>query len=84
MLTVVEDDSEVDAIATFTTKLPRLHRLFVENKIDAILMPEQLMRYIAARKLIMRPSLPTVVIVLVSVRAYAQQSRSRIAEGNKQ
>jgi len=57
-VSVVEDGSEADVVATFNTKSNSLHRLFVENKIDALLMPEQLERYVrraegdARRKLI--------------------------------
>jgi hypothetical protein len=45
-VSVVEDGSEADVIATFATADGSLHRLFVENKIDAMLMPEQLERYV--------------------------------------
>jgi len=45
-VSVVEDGSEADVVATFRTKSGLVHRLFVENKIDAILMPEQLERYL--------------------------------------
>jgi hypothetical protein len=45
-VSVAEDGSEADVIATFTTTSNLNHRLFVENKIDAILMPEQLERYV--------------------------------------
>ncbi|MET4481582.1 hypothetical protein [Bradyrhizobium sp. F1.13.3] len=45
-VSVVEDGSEADVIATFRTTSNLNHRLFVENKIDAILMPEQLERYL--------------------------------------
>jgi hypothetical protein len=45
-VSVVEDGSEADVVATFKTKSNLAHRLFVENKIDAILMPEQLQRYV--------------------------------------
>ncbi len=45
-VSVVEDGSEADVVATFKTKSNLLHRLFIENKIDAILMPEQLERYV--------------------------------------
>lgn len=42
----VEDGSEADVAAFFETADGALHRLFVEDKIDAILMPEQLERYV--------------------------------------
>jgi hypothetical protein len=45
-VSVVEDGSEADVIATFSTTSNLNHRLFIENKIDAILMPEQLERYL--------------------------------------
>jgi hypothetical protein len=45
-VSVVDDGSEADVIATFATNSGRIHRLFIENKIDAILMPEQLERYV--------------------------------------
>ena len=45
-VSVVEDGSEADVVATFKTKSNLTHRLFIENKIDAGLMPEQLERYI--------------------------------------
>jgi hypothetical protein len=45
-VSVVEDGSEADVIATFRTTSNLSHRLFIENKIDAILMPEQLERYL--------------------------------------
>lgn len=45
-VSVVEDGSEADVVATFGTNEGSLHRLFVENKIDAMLMPEQLERYV--------------------------------------
>jgi hypothetical protein len=45
-VSVAEDGSEADVIATFITTSNLNHRLFVENKIDAILMPEQLERYV--------------------------------------
>jgi hypothetical protein len=45
-VSVVEDGSEADVVATFRTKTNLVHRLFIENKIDAILMPEQLERYL--------------------------------------
>ncbi len=45
-VSVVEDGSEADVVATFKTKSGLVHRLFIENKIDAILMPEQLERYL--------------------------------------
>lgn len=41
----VEDGSEADVAASFHTVTGRIHRLFVENKIDAGLMPSQLERY---------------------------------------
>ena len=44
-VSVVEDGSEADIVATFRTTADLNHRLFVENKIDAPLMPEQLERY---------------------------------------
>lgn len=44
-VSVVEDGSEADVVATFRTTSDLNHRLFVENKIDALLMPEQLERY---------------------------------------
>lgn len=34
-VSVFEDGSEADVVATFKTKSGLLHRLFVENKIDA-------------------------------------------------
>src|SRR5690606_8759660 len=43
-VSVVEDGSEADVIATFETSIGP-YGLFVENKIDAALMPEQLERY---------------------------------------
>jgi hypothetical protein len=42
----LKDGSEADVVATFNTKSGGLHRLFVENKIDAALMPQQLERYV--------------------------------------
>jgi hypothetical protein len=45
-VSVVEDGSEADVVATFRTTSDLNHRLFIENKIDAILMPEQLERYV--------------------------------------
>jgi len=45
-VSVVEDGSEADVVATFRTTSNLNHRLFVENKIDALLMPEQLERYV--------------------------------------
>jgi hypothetical protein len=45
-VSVAEDGSEADVVATFRTISNLNHRLFVENKIDAILMPEQLERYV--------------------------------------
>jgi hypothetical protein len=45
-VSVAEEGSEADVVATFTTTSNLNHRLFVENKIDAILMPEQLERYV--------------------------------------
>jgi len=45
-VSVVEDGSEADVVATFSAKGGSLHRLFIENKIDAMLMPEQLERYV--------------------------------------
>jgi hypothetical protein len=45
-ISVVEDGSEADVVATFRSKDGSTHRLFVENKIDASLMPEQLERYV--------------------------------------
>lgn len=45
-VSVAEDGNEADVIATFTTTSNLNHRLFVENKIDAVLMPEQLQRYV--------------------------------------
>jgi hypothetical protein len=45
-VSVVEDGSEADVVATFRTKSGLAHRLFIENKIDATLMPEQLERYV--------------------------------------
>jgi hypothetical protein len=45
-VSVVEDGSEADVVATFRTKTGLHHRLFVENKISAVLMPEQLERYV--------------------------------------
>lgn len=45
-VSVVEDGSEADVIASFRTSSGGIHRLFVENKIDAGMMPEQLERYI--------------------------------------
>jgi hypothetical protein len=45
-VSVVEDGSEADVVATFRTKSNRDHRLYVENKIDARLMPNQLERYL--------------------------------------
>lgn len=45
-VSVVEDGSEADVVATFQSSSGLGHRLFIENKIDAMLMPEQLERYI--------------------------------------
>lgn len=45
-VSVMEDGSEADVVATFKTTSNLVHRLFIENKIDAILMPEQLERYV--------------------------------------
>jgi hypothetical protein len=45
-VSVVEDGSEADVVATFITISDEKHRLFIEDKIDAILMPEQLERYV--------------------------------------
>jgi hypothetical protein len=45
-VSVVEDGSEADVVATFRTKSGLAHPLFVENKIDAPLMPDQLERYL--------------------------------------
>lgn len=45
-VSVVEDGSEADVIATFKRRDGLLHRLFIENKIDAMLMPKQLERYL--------------------------------------
>lgn len=45
-VSVVEDGSEADVVATFESLSGGTHRLFVENKIDAVLMPEQLERYV--------------------------------------
>lgn len=44
-VSVVEDGSEADVIATFDTSSGP-YGLFIENKIDATLMPEQLERYV--------------------------------------
>lgn len=44
-VSVVEDGSEADVIATFESSIGP-YGLFVENKIDATLMPEQLERYV--------------------------------------
>ncbi len=41
-VSVVEDGSEADVIATFETKSNLVHRLFVENKIDGFLCPPSL------------------------------------------
>jgi hypothetical protein len=43
-VSVCEDGSEADVLAIFETVAGSTHRLFVENKIDARLMPEQLER----------------------------------------
>lgn len=45
-VSVVEDGSEADVVATFNTRDGKFYRLFVENKIDAVLMPDQLQRYL--------------------------------------
>ena len=45
-VSVVEDGSEADVVATFVDREGHNHRLFIENKIDATLMPEQLERYV--------------------------------------
>src|SRR5437868_5082731 len=45
-VSVVEDGSEADVVATFRTTSNLNHGLFVENKIDGILMPKQLERYV--------------------------------------
>ena len=45
-VSVAEDGSEADVIATFETVSGGKHRLYIENKIDAMLMPEQLERYV--------------------------------------
>lgn len=45
-VSVVDDGSEADVVATFQTFDGLLHRVFVENKIDASLMPKQLERYV--------------------------------------
>ena len=45
-ISVVEDGSEADVIALFQTVDGGIHKLFIENKIDAKLMPEQLERYV--------------------------------------
>ena len=44
-VSVIEDGSEADVVATFVARNGGHHRVFIENKIDAILMPEQLQRY---------------------------------------
>ncbi len=43
---VVEDGSEADVLAIFQRADGKFHRLYVENKIDASLMPQQLERYL--------------------------------------
>lgn len=45
-VSVIEDGSEADVVATFAFKSGGLHRLFIENKIDAGLQPDQLARYV--------------------------------------
>lgn len=45
-VSVVEDGSEADVVASFRKPNGGIHRLFIENKIDASMMPEQLERYI--------------------------------------
>lgn len=45
-VSVVEDGSEADVVVTFETLTGGVHRLFIENKIDAMLLPEQLERYV--------------------------------------
>lgn len=47
---IPEDGSIADVVAIFDTKSGQKHRLFVENKIDAILMPDQLERYVRRAK----------------------------------
>jgi hypothetical protein len=39
-VSVVEDGSEADVIAMFKKRDGLVHRLFIENKINAMLMPE--------------------------------------------
>lgn len=45
-VSVVEDGSEADVVASFRKPNGGIHRLFIENKIEANMMPDQLERYI--------------------------------------
>jgi hypothetical protein len=78
-VSVVEDSSEADVVATFNTLSGSRHRLFVENKIDAMLMPEQLERYVRrAEGEVRRGLIESYSVLFFTPSAYLQ---SRIPEG---
>lgn len=81
-VSVVEDGSEADIVATFNTKSSSVHRLFVENKIDAILMPEQLERYVRrAEGDVRRKLISSFSILFFTPSVYL---RAKLPSGTKQ
>lgn len=71
-ISVVEDGSEADVIANFKSTTG-IYRLYIENKIDASLMPDQLERYFRrAKNDVKRGEIKSFSIVLFAPSNYAE------------
>ena len=71
LVSAFDNGSETDVLASFRTASGGLHRLWIENKIDAGLMPSQLERYLArARDDVARGGSEGFTVLLFAPRAY--------------
>ncbi len=71
-ISVVEDGSEADVIACFERQDGGLHRIFVEDKITAGIMPEQLERYVRRAKAeLHRGEIKSYSVVLFAPQSYS-------------
>ncbi|MBV1934154.1 MAG: hypothetical protein KUG59_05665, partial [Parvibaculaceae bacterium] len=71
-VSVVEDGSESDVIACFRDGNGRIHRIFIEDKITAPMMPKQLERYLRrAEAELLRSEVTGFSVVLFAPAAYS-------------
>jgi hypothetical protein len=80
-ISVVQDGSESDVIACFRREDGGVHRVFVEDKITAKMMPEQLERYIRrAEQEKQRGEAASFSVVLFSPQSYRAQLPEGVAQ----